>query len=55
MPYLTLAAVVIIIYFIGFNFAPTQYRSYGDFSALLVEEGLRFTFVHDFRHKWAPE
>jgi hypothetical protein len=40
---------------IGFYVIPTQYRTYGDVPALLVEEDLRCTAVHYFRHERAPE
>jgi hypothetical protein len=38
-----------------FYVTPTQYRSYRDVAALLVEEDLRCPFVHYFRHERAPE
>jgi hypothetical protein len=31
----------IFIFLVWFNVAPTQYRSYGDFTVLLMEENLR--------------
>jgi hypothetical protein len=40
---------------IGFYVTPKQYRSFGDFPALLVEEDLRCPSVHYFRHDWAHE
>jgi hypothetical protein len=39
-------------FWLGFYVAPTWYRSYGIFPALLVEEDLRGPSVHYFRHKW---
>jgi hypothetical protein len=36
---------------VEFYVASTQYRSYGDFSALLAEEDLRCPSVHYFRQK----
>jgi hypothetical protein len=40
---------------IGFYVTPTQYRSFGDFPALLVEEDLMCPSVYYFRHERAPE
>ena len=45
----------IFVWLVGFNVAPTLFRLYGDFPALLVEEDLRCSSVHYFRHKQAPE
>jgi hypothetical protein len=45
---------IIIFLLVGFDVAPTQYRSNGDFSALLVEEDLWCLSVHYLRHKRAP-
>jgi hypothetical protein len=44
-----------VFLFVSFEFyvTSTQYRSYRDVPALLVEEDL--TFVHYFRHERAPE
>jgi hypothetical protein len=39
----------------GFYVTSTQYRSYRDVPALLVEEDLRCPSVHYFRHERAPE
>jgi hypothetical protein len=39
----------------GFYVTSTQYRSYRDVPALLVEEDLRCPSVHYFRHEQAPE
>jgi hypothetical protein len=41
-------------FFVGFYIAPTQYRSYGYFLALLEEEDLRCPPKHYFRYKQAP-
>jgi hypothetical protein len=43
------------IFLAGFYLTPTQYRSYGDFPTLLMEEDLRCPNVHYFRHKEASE
>jgi hypothetical protein len=40
---------------IGFYVTSTQYRSYRDVPALLVEEDLRCPSVNYFRHERAPE
>jgi hypothetical protein len=40
---------------VGFNIAPTQYRSYGDFPALLGEKDFRSPSEYYFRHKRTPE
>jgi hypothetical protein len=45
----------IIFFLVGFYVASTQYRSYGDFPALLVAENLGCPSVHYFRDKQAPE
>jgi hypothetical protein len=37
------------------GFTLTQYRSYRDVAAYLVEEDLRSPSVHDFRHELARE
>jgi hypothetical protein len=39
----------------GFYVTSTQYRSYRDIPALLVEEDLRCLSVHYFRHERVPE
>jgi hypothetical protein len=39
----------------GFYVTLTQYRSYDNVSALLVEEDLRCPSIHYFRHERAPE
>jgi hypothetical protein len=36
---------------LGVYVTPTQHRSFGDVPALLVEEDLRCTIVHYFRHE----
>ena len=38
----------LVCYFVGFNVAPTHYRAYGDFPALMVEEDPRCPSVHYF-------
>jgi hypothetical protein len=38
-----------------FGFTPTQYRSYRDFPALLVEEDIWCSFMHYLGTKWSPE
>jgi hypothetical protein len=47
--------VFVVVFQFGLYVATTQYRSYGDISALLVEEDLRCPFMHFVRHKRAPE
>jgi hypothetical protein len=39
----------------GFNVTSTQYRSYRDVPALLVEEDLRCPSMNYFRHEREPE
>jgi hypothetical protein len=46
--------VCLFVYF-GFYVTSTQYRSYRDIPALLVEENLRCPSVHYFRHERVPE
>jgi hypothetical protein len=45
----------IVLLFNWFYVTPTQYRSYGDVPALLVEEDLRCPSMHYYRHEQAPE
>jgi hypothetical protein len=47
--------IINIVCLFGFYVTPTQYRSFGDVQALLVEEDLRCRSVHYFRYKQAPE
>jgi hypothetical protein len=46
---------LILFVCLGFYVTSTQYRSYRDVPALLVEEDLRCPSVHYFRHGRAPE
>jgi hypothetical protein len=51
---LKLISFDLFVCLIGFYVLLTQYRSYSDIPALLVEEDLRCPFAHYFRHERAP-
>jgi hypothetical protein len=50
-----LTSETLFLFLVEFYVASTQYNSYGNFPALLVEEDLRYVFLHYFMHKRAPE
>jgi hypothetical protein len=50
--FLVVCLFVCLLFF--FHVTPTQFWSYGDVPALLVEVDLRHPSVHYFRHKRAP-
>jgi hypothetical protein len=47
--------ISLFVCMIEFYVTLTQYRSYGDIPAVMVEEDLRFPSVHYFRHEQALE
>jgi hypothetical protein len=49
--FIKVAEVVYFVCLIVFYVTPTQYRSFGDYQALQVEEDLRCHCVHYFRHE----
>jgi hypothetical protein len=49
-----IAGLIFLFVLFGFYVTPTQYNSFGDFPALLVEEDLRWISVHFFRYEQAP-